>query len=99
MTKNKSWPESLVDLGTLRLRHPITIQIEDHGTEMIASWPEVELWGAGNTDADAMDALKDAIITLYRDLANTPDDLLGTLPLRWKRTLEALFCDTVLKIS
>jgi len=89
---NNIYSTSMVDLGsdTYQLRHPLTITIEDFGTEVIASWPEVEAWGSGLTDADAINSLKNEIQALYADLRNTAEDQLGFLPARWKRALDAV---------
>src|SRR5688572_18665080 len=47
---------SLVDLGDdhVRLAHPLVVVVEDHGEEIVASWPEVEAWGSGATEAEAL---------------------------------------------
>ncbi len=82
---------SIADLGSasFRLKQPLTIVLEDFGDEIVASWPEVEAWGAGATDADAINDLKGKIVALHEDLRVAPDDKLGKLPLRWKRALAA----------
>jgi hypothetical protein len=86
------WSVSLVDLGRrdLKLAHPLVIQIEDYGAEFVASWPEVEAWGSGDTEADAVNCLKDAIVSLQEELDAVDDESLGKLPLRWKLALEAV---------
>ncbi len=83
------WAATISELGEsgLALREPITVTLEDYGEEVVASYPEVEAFGAGPTEADALNALKDELCALYHELAETPMDKLGKLPRRWKRAL------------
>jgi hypothetical protein len=87
----RTFSTTIVDLGDadLRLRFPLTVVVEECGDDCIASWPEVEAFGSGPTAADAINALKDEVSSLYRDLSQAPDAELGKLPLRWKRALAA----------
>lgn len=86
------WSSSICELGDacLRMRHPIVIMLEDHGDEIIASWPEVEAWGCGNTESEAINILKDQIRTLFRELHGESPDSLGDLPLRWQRAMNSV---------
>lgn len=86
------WSVSLVDLGRagLRLRTPLIVQIEDFGDGFVASWPEVEAFGSGSSEAEAINALKDAVSDLYGTLVAAPDETLGKLPWRWKQALHAV---------
>jgi hypothetical protein len=87
-----TWSTSVVDLGSpdVSLTFPLVVQIEDYEKEYIASWPEVEAWGGGITEAQAINALKDSILDLIDDLWDEPEEKLGELPLRWKRALLAV---------
>ncbi len=87
---------SVVDLGSdvLALQFPLVVAVEEFRTEVVASWPEVEAWGSGSTDAEAINALKDAIADLYFELKQTPDANLGKTPLRWKRALVSAIRET-----
>lgn len=87
------WGTSLVDLGDSRLtlRAPVTVSLEDYGDDdYVASWPEIEAWGGGATEADAINRLKDEVVAIYDELSTTPDAKLGKLPRRWKRSLYAV---------
>ncbi len=84
------WSAMIVDLGTRSLRTPLIVTLEDFGSEFVATWHEVETFGSGATEAEALDALKDAIVALADDLADVSDDALGRLPRRWKRALAAV---------
>ena len=88
-TPRRTWSVSVADLGDagLALRQPLTVMLEDFGEEYVASWPEVEAWGTGPTEADAINSFKDELSSLYGELAGTPDRRLGKLPMRWKRAL------------
>jgi|SRR6185436_6275609 len=86
------WAATISELGEsgLALRAPLTVTLEDFGEEIIASYPEVEAFGSGATEADAINALKDEISGLYAELTTTPESRLGKLPRRWKRALCAV---------
>ena len=88
----RTWAATISELGEsgLALRAPLTVTLEDFGEEFIASYPEVEAFGSGSTEADAINALKDEISGLYSELAAVPDGKLGKLPKRWKRALCAV---------
>jgi hypothetical protein len=83
---------SIVSLGVdhLSLRHPIVVMLENYGDEVIASWPEVEAWGAGDTEAEAINALKDNLVRLCDDLLSVPASKLGKLPRLWAMALRAI---------
>jgi hypothetical protein len=68
--------------------------LEDYDSEIIASWPEVEAWGSGATDAEAINALKDDIVRLCDELFVMRPEELGKLPHRWLLSLSAVI-DTV----
>ena len=91
------WAATISELGEsgLALRSPLTVTLEDYGEEIVASYPEVEAFGSGTTEADAINALKDEISGLYTELAATPESKLGKLPRRWKRALCAVAHPTV----
>lgn len=86
------WAATISELGEsgLALRSPLTVTLEDYGEEIVASYPEVEAFGSGSTEADAINALKDEISSLYSELIGAPEKTLGKLPRRWKRALCAV---------
>lgn len=87
----RTWVATVADLGGgLALRTPLIVTMEDFDEEIVASYPEVEAFGSGPTEADAINALKDEVSNLYVQLAATPEDRLGKLPRRWKRALCAV---------
>ena len=70
-----------------RLKHPINIVIEEYPDETVARWPEVEAFGSGATEAEAIAILKQDIVSLFEYLVAFSDDELGKLPQGWKRIL------------
>lgn len=88
----RTFSVSMTSLGDDRfgLRFPITVMIEDYGDEIVASWPEIEAWGAGETEADALNALKDDVVRLCEELLLSTDIQLGKLPMRWAMSLRAV---------
>lgn len=75
---------------TLDVIQPIPILVEEYTDEVIASFPELEVFAVGDNEPEAISNLKTAIKDLYYDLAETPQDELGKLPLRWLRILDRL---------
>jgi hypothetical protein len=58
----------------LRLRNPIAVSLEDDGAQIIASAYDLELFGYGETEGEALDDLRHTIVDLYltlRENANT----------------------------
>ena len=89
---NRTWAATISELGEsgLALRTPLIVTMEDFGDEVVASYPEIEAFGSGPTEADAINSLKDAIGGLYSELMSAPNEQLGKLPRRWKRALCAV---------
>ncbi len=73
-----------------RLTHPISIVIEEYPDETVARWPEVEAFGSGATEAEAIAILKQDIVLLFEYLVASSDDELGKLPQGWKRILQRI---------
>jgi len=72
-----------------RVKMPIPVTIEEYDDEVTASFPEVEVFGSGATEAEAISRLKKEIVELYKELLETPKDELGYLPLAWLRVMDA----------
>lgn len=82
---------SLFDIDeTLNVIQPVPIVIEESTYEVIASFPELQVFAVGDNEPEAISNLKAAIRDLYYDLVETPKDELGRLPLSWLRILERL---------
>ena len=79
------------DLGdeSYSLIEPLIISVEEYTGEdtVIASFPEIEVFGEGVTEAEALMNLKLAILDLYEELTDTPLDELGDLPKVWLAVL------------
>lgn len=72
---------------TLELIKPIPVVIEEYSDEVIAAFPEIEAFGVGSGEAEAIRNLKEEISKIFFELENISEDELGKLPLTWKRVL------------
>ena len=73
--------------ASLTVLQPIPIIIEENDNEVIASFPEIELFTVAENEPTAINNLKVSIKDLFVELADTPDNELGKIPLVWKRVL------------
>jgi hypothetical protein len=82
------------DLGEdgYKLTEALMITIEEYPGDdvVIACFPEVEAFGEGVTEAEAILNLKHSILDLYDELIETPQAELGALPQSWRKTLKIL---------
>ncbi len=84
----------IYDLDELHpLKQAIHIVLQESGDAVIASWPELHLYGEGETPSDAISTLKTEIIHLYDDLSSSQAAQLGVLPQRWLKTLRQVIQD------
>lgn len=79
----------LYDLGNKKynLKGPIDVVIEAYEDEFIAKFSELEIFGAANTESEAILELKKEIIDLYDELFTSAEKDLGPLPQMWRRIL------------
>lgn len=80
----------LTAIGDWSLVEPICVVLEDHGSEFIASWDEIEVFGSGTTEVEAISDLERSIADTWRNLTLSPDATLGPRTRRWKTLLSAL---------
>jgi predicted RNase H-like HicB family nuclease len=84
----------IFDLGEAeyRLAEPILILIEEYTEDdtIIASFPEIEVFGEGATISEAIVSLKQAILDLFEELNESSPELLGDLPKTWHKVLYRL---------
>ena len=87
------------DLGDdgYSLIEPLIISVEEYTSEdtVIASFPEIEVFGEGVTESEALTNLKLAILDLYEELIDTSPDELGDLPKAWLSVLQKIIKQTV----
>jgi hypothetical protein len=69
---------------------PINILFKIFNDEILAIIPELEIYGEGKTEMDALNDLKLELIDLLEDLEDTPEDQLGKYPLSWKKALDLM---------
>jgi len=72
---------------TLEVIMPIPVVIEEYDDEVIAAFPEIEAFGVGSGEAEAIRNLKEEIRKIFFELEKTSEDELGKLPLTWKKVL------------
>ncbi len=78
------------------LIEPLIVSVEEYTNEdtVIASFPEIEVFGEGVTEAEALTNLKWAILDLYEELISTSLDELGDLPKSWLSVLQKIIRQT-----
>ena len=72
------------------MKFPIDIVIKSHENETIAIIPDLEIYGEGSNEIEAVNELKWELIDLLDQLMSFPEDELGDGPKSWKRTLELI---------
>jgi hypothetical protein len=81
---------STLDPEPLDLVSPISVVIEESDGSFIATFLEASLAASGDTEAEAIEGLKDRIITTFERLKSKHDNQLGPVPLRQKQILTSL---------
>lgn len=69
------------------LRAPLPVILEEYEDEVIARWPEIDLYYSADIASEALAGLESEIIQLYTELSSSSLDELGVLPKRWLKTL------------
>jgi hypothetical protein len=79
----------IADLGDERycLLADTTIVVEEYKDEVVARWPDVEVYASGTTESEAVAGIKRQIVELFEELRTMKSGTLGRLPLSWKRIL------------
>jgi hypothetical protein len=74
----------IINLGDkrIRLKREIPILLEVYKDEVIATFVDAEVTGFGETEAEALDHIKENIVSLYYELIEDENNL-GPLPKRW----------------
>jgi hypothetical protein len=92
----QKWTTQIRDLGdeNYTLVEPISILIEEYPNDtVIARFPEIEVFGEGNSDIEAILDLKNSILDLYDELTEDDFDNLGKLPKMWLRILNRIITE------
>ena len=69
---------------------PIDVTLEFHQDEVLAIIPDLEIYGEGNNQIEAINDLKLELIDLFEHLEEEPDEKLGEQAFAWKKTLKSL---------
>jgi len=72
------------------LKEPIDVIIKIDEDEVIAMIPDLELYGEGCNEIEAVNDLKLELIDLLEDLEPYPDENLGRVPKAWNKTLKSM---------
>lgn len=72
------------------LKRPLFVKIEISEDEVFAVMPDLELYGEGQTEMEALDDLEIELIDLYKYLRPIPNNKLGKSPREWKRIITSL---------
>ena len=75
---------------TLRLRSPMAVSLIDDGEQIIAAAYDLDTFGYGDSDSEALDDLRRAVVDLYATLKDNSDSL-GPLPKRIREYLSDAF--------
>lgn len=88
-TKRSPFVAPIVTLAPepYELSRPLNIVLTQVDDGFIASFPEANLGSSGDTMYEAIDNLKDLILTVYREFETEEDDSLGPAILKQKKIL------------
>lgn len=78
----------IINLGDerIRLNKEIPILLEIYSDEVVATFIDAEVTGFGETEAEALDHIKENIVSLYFELIEDENNL-GPLPKKWLMAL------------
>ena len=84
----------IINIGDERIRldREIPILLEVYSDEVIAAFIDAEVTGFGETEAEALDHIKENIVSLYYELIEDENNL-GPLPKRWLMVLKDIIDD------
>ena len=79
----------IINLGDerIRLNREIPILLEVYSDEVVAKFIDAEVTGFGETEAEAVDHIKENIVSLYYELTEDENNL-GPLPKKWLLVLK-----------
>ncbi len=72
------------------LKEPIDVVLKTADNEIIALLPDLEIYGEGVNEIEALLDLKNEIIDLFVDLNSIDDKNLDRLPRNWKKIINSL---------
>jgi hypothetical protein len=93
LNRPNKWNAQIRDLGEegYLLRESIQIVIEEYSDEsVIARFPEIDVFGEGQNESEAISNLKLAILDIYDELVISDPNSLGRIPQMWLRILNQL---------
>ena len=72
------------------LKNPIDTIIKFYPNEVLAIIPDLEIYGEGDNEIEAINELKLELVDLFNDLKNIPNTKLGKYPKSWKKIVCSL---------
>lgn len=72
------------------LQCPVDLILKFYVDEVIAIIPDLEIYGEGSNEIEAMHNLKLELIDLYEDLSSISDNNLGKYPKAWKKAINSV---------
>lgn len=72
------------------LKQPIDVILKFYPDEVISIIPELEIYGEGDNEVEAINDLKNEIVDLFNDLKEIPERELGKYPKSWKKIINSL---------
>lgn len=77
-------------LDNYRLKKPIDVILKFYPNEVLAVIPDLEIFGEGNNEIEAINDLKLELIDLFHDLKDIPESKLGKYPKSWKKIITSI---------
>ena len=77
-------------IDNYRLKKPIEAILKFYPEEVLAVIPELEIFGEGNNEIEAINDLKLELVDLFDDLRDVPEEQLGEFPKSWKKIITSL---------
>ncbi|NQU33212.1 MAG: hypothetical protein HQ521_08260 [Bacteroidetes bacterium] len=78
---------------------PIEVIVKFYPNEVLAVIPDLEIYGEGYNEIEAINELKLELVDLYHDLIDISDEKLGKFPRSWKKIVCSLIeCDENKKV-
>lgn len=71
------------------LKYPIDVVLKVFEDEILAIVPDLEIYGNGTNEIQALNDLKAELIDLFKYLNTIPASRLGRLPKRWKKNINS----------
>ncbi len=79
-----------LQLNNYRLQKPVEAILKFYPKEVLAVIPDLEIFGEGNNEVEAVNDLKLELLDLFDDLKDIPEKKLGKYPKSWKKIITSI---------